>query len=445
MKDVPKFVRQRMVAPVGGDHPEVNLLAAFAEGGLTGREREQVLSHLGKCATCRETLAVAMPEITAEHPHAAAAPSGTRWLRWPMLRWAGVGAAVVVVAAAVVIQSSRRSAEFSKANVPASPAKSEQAKEPPKPAAADEVAPLLTDRTARKEAATERDVRAKAESRTDKKKDAVAGQFVNAAPAQVQANKVAESNAPAQSQGATGSYAAAQSAKVQQPGSAVAGGAVAMEQKQQQQQQAAAPAPPAQKASETVEVFGQAEVAAVQKSDVAAVQKAKSQDNERVQFGRVSGSAAQRAAEARTQAGAPSAMARDAIAPAAATVTGGPLMKSAGSVPPHWRLSSEGALERSADAGRTWQLVRVAAPPPTLRSFSALGRDIWAGGTGGALYRSADNGWTWARVTVKAGDVVLNADIVRVEFTDALHGALMTVSGETWTTSDAGLTWSVRR
>jgi hypothetical protein len=438
MKDVPKFVRQRMVQPVGGDHPEINLLAAFAEGGLTGREREQVLSHLGKCATCRETLAVAMPGITAEHPHAAAAPSGTRWLRWPMLRWAGVGAAVVVVAAAVVIQSSRRSAEMPKISVAAPAAKSEQAKEPAKPAAVNEASPVLADRTTRKEVAAERDVRAKAERRTYNKKDAAVGQSANSAPAPALANKVAESNAPAQLQAATGSYAAAQSAKVQQPSSTVAGagvaGAVAMEQKQQQ---ATPSAPPVPSASETVEVVGQA--------DAVAIQKLKSQDDERVQLDRLSGSAAPRAAEARTKAGAPSGVARDAIAPSTATVSGGPLMKAAISIPPHWRLSSEGALERSTDAGRTWQLVRVAAPPPTLRSFSALGRDIWAGGSGGALFRSDDYGRTWARVTVKAGDLVLDSDIVRVEFTDALHGALMTVSGETWTTSDAGLTWSVRR
>jgi photosystem II stability/assembly factor-like uncharacterized protein len=74
-----------------------------------------------------------------------------------------------------------------------------------------------------------------------------------------------------------------------------------------------------------------------------------------------------------------------------------------------------------------------------------LDHEIWVGGAGGALYHSADNGRTWSRVTVKAGDVVLDSDIVRVEFTDAQHGALMTVSGETWTTGDAGLTWSVRR
>ncbi len=439
MKDVPKFVRQRMVAPAGGDHPEANLLAAFAEGGLTRREREQVLSHLGKCATCRETLAVAMPEIAAEHPHAAAAPSGTQWLRWPMLRWAGVGAAVVVVAAAVVIQSSRRSAEMPKISVAAPAAKSEQAKESAKPAAVKEAAPVLADRVSRKEAATERDLRAKAESRLDKKKDAAAGQFANAPPAPAPANKLAESNEPAQSQAQTESYAAAQAARVQQPSSTVAGagvaGAVAMEQKQQQ---AAAPASQAQSARDSVEIATQA--------DVVETQKAETMHRGQSELDAKQGALAASARKARaTTAGGLATVTGGPISADSTAVTAAPTMRAAMAVAPHWRLSTEGALERSTDAGRTWQLVRVAATPTILRSFSALGRDIWAGGTGGALYHSADNGRTWARVTVKAGDAVLDSDIVRVEFTDAQHGALMTVSGETWTTSDAGLTWSVRR
>ena len=443
MKDVPKFVRQRMVQPVGGDHPEANLLAAFAEGGLTGREREQVLLHLGKCATCRETLVVAMPEIAAEHPHAA--PSGTRWLRWPMLRWAGVGAAVVVVAAAVVIQSSRRQAEMPKISVAAPAAKSEQAKQPPKSAAADEIAPVLADRVSRKEAAIDRDARAKVKLRADIKKDTAAGKLAAAPPPPgppvLEANKLATSNAPAQSQAATESYTAAQPAKVQLPGSAPAGakpagvaGVVAMEQKQQQ------PTAPVPSANETVEVAAE--------SGVVQMQKAKSQDRGQSDLDGMKAARARPAANARaTTAGVSASVTGGAsqISPDSAAVNVAPTMKAALAVAPHWRLSSQGALERSTDAGRTWQLVRVAAPPPTLRSFSALGHDIWAGGAGGALYHSADNGRTWARVTVKAGNVVLSSDIVRVEFTDAQHGALMTVAGETWTTSDAGLTWSVRR
>ncbi|MGA1999746.1 MAG: YCF48-related protein [Terriglobales bacterium] len=447
MKDVPKFVRQRMAQPVGVDHPEANLLAAFAEGGLTMRERELVLSHLGKCATCRETLAVAMPEITAEHPHAAAAPSGTRWLRWPMLRWAGVGAAVVVVAAAVVIQSSRRSAEMPKISVPAPAEKPEQSKEPAKPAVVNEVAPVLADRVSRKEAATGRDARAKAESRTDKKKDAVAGNVATAPPPPgplvlgLEANKTASVNAPAQSQAAKEPYAAAESVRVRQPGSALAGagvaGVVAMEQKQQP---ATAPATPVPNANETVEVASE--------SGVVQMQKAKSQDSGQSDLGGMKTARARPAANARATTAGVSVPVTGGAGPIpadSAAVTVAPTMKAALAIAPHWRLSSEGALERSTDAGRSWQFVRVSAPPPTLRSFSTVGRDIWAGGAGGALYHSADNGRTWARVTVKAGDAVLDSDIVRVEFTDTQHGALMTVAGETWTTGDAGLAWSVRR
>jgi hypothetical protein len=318
--------------------------------------------------------------------------------------------------------------------------KPEQAQQPPKSAAADDAAPLLADRV-RKEASIGRDVRAKSERRADKKKDAVAGQLANSPPAPAAA-KLAESNEAAQSQVATGSYSMAKAARVQQHDSALAGakpagvaGALAMEEKQQQPT-ATAPAVPS--ANETVEVTAQAEVAQMQ--------KAKSQDRAQSDLDRMSVARAGPAANARaTTTGVSVGGAASQMSSESAAVTGGPLMKAAASVSPHWRLSSEGALERSTDAGRTWQLVRVAAPPPTLRSFSTLGHDIWAGGAGGALYHSADNGRTWTRVTAKAGDVVLVSDIVRVEFTDAQHGALLTVSGETWTTGDAGLTWSVRR
>ena len=114
-------------------------------------------------------------------------------------------------------------------------------------------------------------------------------------------------------------------------------------------------------------------------------------------------------------------------------------------VSPQWRLSAEGWLERSVDAGGTWQLVQVAVRPPRLRSLSVVGSEIWAAGNGGALYHSVDSGRTWNRVNVKAADAVLDEDIVRVEFTDAQRGALKTASGETWTTNDAGASWSVRR
>ena len=88
--------------------------------------------------------------------------------------------------------------------------------------------------------------------------------------------------------------------------------------------------------------------------------------------------------------------------------------------------------------------MRVAAERVTIRSVSSVDHDVWAGGAGGALYHSADDGGTWTRVTVKAFDMVLATDIARVEFTDSRHGSVTTTTGATWTTSDAGATWSVR-
>src|SRR5512142_1884235 len=106
MAELPEIVRQRMAQQAGADHPDPDLLTAFAEGSLPQRERFQVLTHLGACATCREVVSLALPEALAPQPAPAPAPSG--WLRWPVLRWGAVAAAVVIVAAAVILREPRR-------------------------------------------------------------------------------------------------------------------------------------------------------------------------------------------------------------------------------------------------------------------------------------------------------------------------------------------------
>ena len=148
---------------------------------------------------------------------------------------------------------------------------------------------------------------------------------------------------------------------------------------------------------------------------------------------------------------APQAMERVEVTGAAAAVGGpetiarAPLAKvmAAGAIP-RWRVSAQGAVERSIDGGHTWLSMPMAAKPGTFRSVSVVDHDVWAGGAGGALYHSNDEGRTWTRVTVQAFDMVLATDIARVEFTDAQRGSVTTTTGVTWTTSDAGATWSVR-
>jgi Carboxypeptidase regulatory-like domain/Photosynthesis system II assembly factor YCF48 len=107
-----------------------------------------------------------------------------------------------------------------------------------------------------------------------------------------------------------------------------------------------------------------------------------------------------------------------------------------------WTLSPDGSVERSIDSGKTWQPIHV-ADVTTFRSLSSDGADVWVGGNGGALYHSADSGQTWSRVKPVANGQKLSRDVVRVDFTDQLNGALATTTGQTWITSDGGQTWTV--
>lgn len=106
---------------------------------------------------------------------------------------------------------------------------------------------------------------------------------------------------------------------------------------------------------------------------------------------------------------------------------------------PRWTLTPDGVLERSFDAGKTWETVPVAASA-SFRVVSALDSDIWVGGAAGALYHSKDAGQHWEQVTPAIGGNALCADITALEFSDAEHGKVSTANG-IWTTTDAGQTW----
>ena len=148
-------------------------------------------------------------------------------------------------------------------------------------------------------------------------------------------------------------------------------------------------------------------------------------------------------------------------------------------LPPRWTLTSDGALQRSRDSGRTWQTVDVPSTT-TLRALAANGQDIWVGGTAGALFHSSDAGRHWTQVRPIVNGEALAGDIIGVQFADRAHGKLtvansqpnrnaqpgqtlqqydfaadssggnvearkapgLSVGGEqTWSTADAGQTW----
>jgi hypothetical protein len=116
MADFPKIVTRRLQATAKpAVHPDPNLLSAFAERSINQHERGLVLEHLAQCAGCREIVSLSAP--ASEVSSFAAAPVGSGWLRWPVLRWGALAACVVVVGAAVSLR--HRESDRSIASMPA--------------------------------------------------------------------------------------------------------------------------------------------------------------------------------------------------------------------------------------------------------------------------------------------------------------------------------------
>ena len=116
MQNVPKIVRDRLQAGrLAVDHPDADLLTAFAERSLPDRERMVVLDHLALCGNCREIVALALPETEPVQTTIRPSPSG--WFSWPALRWGIITAGVVAVASLAILQFQRRAQHVTTATV----------------------------------------------------------------------------------------------------------------------------------------------------------------------------------------------------------------------------------------------------------------------------------------------------------------------------------------
>ena len=108
MQNVPKIVRERLQAATPAvNHPDADVLTAFAERSLPDVERTVVLEHLARCGDCRDIVALALP--ATEPVENAISPSPRGWLTWPALRWGFVAAGVVAIVSFGVLQYQRRS------------------------------------------------------------------------------------------------------------------------------------------------------------------------------------------------------------------------------------------------------------------------------------------------------------------------------------------------
>jgi hypothetical protein len=443
MEQLPKVAQQRLRTTANaGVHPDPDLLTAFREMSLKERERAQVLQHLAQCEDCREVVSLAMPEV------GIMAPSGiqgeSRWLTWPVLRWGALAACVVVVSTAVTLHyhEPRLSVATFENQKPAMPAPvasltpgSPESNQPAQKLAAKipPSSPFPSDRAF--------DSAGKlAKQRDDMQTKSVTGAAVvgGLESGRLQSQPSENGVGGIGPKGST-DLADNQNAKTDalkslgrdifglekdKPSASLSGqatapvpssppparsGVVSAEEQARERNENLDSAAKADTETVTVE----AEAPVIQTAQATAG-SAKDESDKKAKNAEQAGlSGAVRHVQLQ------SAMNKAAL---------------------RWTLSSDGALQRSLDSGKTWQTIPV-ANHVAFRALAANDSDIWVGGAAGALYHSSDAGQRWTQVKPVADGKPLTADIISVEFTDPQNGKVSTSSHETWTTSDGGVTW----
>lgn len=442
MKPLPKVVLERMRAGRAVEHPDSDLLTAFAEQALTTVERSEVADHLSRCVDCREVVAL-MTESNPALAHPDFASRSITWnrgrlLSWPVLRWGTLAACVVVVGAAGLLLTQR---SLHRTETAASSHQPEQttavmdqrsSDQPPaiaRQSSADQLKRQIPPRSSRSDRVAESELSSSPQNRKEfltlpeeraDKKDAgrlafapgVAGKVAIEEPSQVPA-----ATAPPRSNSVHASLDAAPTVRGKQVANAAPaaptdqkGAAKAMAKEDQPERLPAM--------TESVEVTAEAPALQTQNTTViakSAKSKLKTENN----------------------SGAASATS-SGLAATAAITNGSRLVRDVNAA--QWTLSGEGIPQRSFDSGKTWEKVPV-DHHKAFRALSAQGMDVWVGGLAGVLYHSSDVGLHWTRIIPVAENSTLTADILTIDFRDPLHGQLTTANQESWTTADAGKTW----
>ncbi len=411
MEQLPKIMRDRLAATPPEDHPDPDLLGAFAERSLGERERAQVMEHLARCSDCREVVSLAAPAL---EPTQTVAGVGTKsvWRSWQVLRWGALAACVVVVGAAVLL---RRGEEKGKIEGLASsvheeyrPAVKSPAQEQPPEAAADKLAAL-----AELGKAPEPKREAAAVPKQATRRDQPAGAGFGRLTAR------SSQQAPTRSQPAAPPASQAVGAAVLPPLLNKSAG----QEKQKDEVEFSSAAKPL---NEVVTV--EAEAAPSAELDER-LRDSKKDMPGKAKAGQVPAASAVGAFA--HQAGLDAAQ-REGDRKALILSRNQPVSR--------WALSSEGALQRSLDGGQTWERVPV-ADAAVFHALATVGPEVWVGGAAGLLCHSKDSGAHWIRITPVADGAALTGDITGISFDDPPHGKLTTANGENWITTDGGQSW----
>ena len=413
-------------------HPDADLLTAFSEQGLTTREREQVMSHLAVCPTCRDVVSLAAPAHPIEARVPAVANQPGFW-RWPVLRWGAAAATAALVVAVVAVQHVERVRPIQSMAGAKSEAYSyrppesanKESKEEDKASAQPSITPGVVAGVKRPQVRYERiapqpQVTAKeldtSNSLTMASADGAAKKDQDTA---LRGRSMVALAAPAPAKRLDDVESSPARQNVVAMEKTVSGRDVA-DLKQAAPAAVPPPPPPPSSANETVEVAAQAEAVEVQKPVV----------NEPMAKGNAAEYSKAKVAKA------PASATFDQYAysaGASAGVVGGIVAN-----PPQWQVTREGFLQKSLDRGQSWLR---ALPNAGFRAVAFIRNEVWAGGLQGILMHSNDNGMSWQQVVPKAKDQAMKGDVTSISFTDALHGTITTSAGETWTTSNGGKIW----
>ncbi len=410
-------------------HPDPDVLTAFAEQALSAAEREGVLQHLAHCGDCRELVALsvspmestAQPVAEEESEAPVSVASNARgetgghrsWFAWPALRWAALAAGLVVAGGILLIHPGKPSA------VPE--AKQQAAStgtQPEETIVAKKAAP-----TPAVEANNTEKKPAPAERAFDRAKESNLA-FPTAVPAaKVMARGQSETRAADKDLAAGASKASP------------------------------APAPPAAPAStEAVEVNGTA----------MAVNTEEARNDLLVNGRPVAPLIISKAKAAKAELNEPPAPQRseNLDAKQATTDTAAQQQRAAGGAgtlasnlrpnanktdflqlapsPPQWAIHGN-ELQRSLDAGVAWKTVLHSDRP--LLCYAAGGNDIWVGGKGGNLFHSTNGGVTWSQVHPSAQQQTLSDDVTHIDIHSPSQVAVVTSNNQSWSTTDGGITW----
>jgi hypothetical protein len=425
MEQLPKIVRERLRAGQAGDHPDPNLLAAFAENALSEAERLPLLEHLSRCAECREVVMLASNAAESEAAAAtppAIAPQQVRlqpWLRMPVVRWAAL-AACVGLAIALVIRHEWKQTTPAETNLAANHNTNRAAQPPLSAQAAKESARNLAKAQGPEVGSAER---------------SKASPTLSASAPPPAAKQHATSSADRSSSAGLKGREMASSASRGAPAAGIIGGVpgsaggvpgkpVTPAMAEAVAAGAASPSTPARQSQSARRIETETASDALTSSNFQPKAAAQSVPSAGAQQGIIGGVGP----------------GPDVNGPAPSPAMAATLKKAASTNPLQWTLSSGGVLERSSDSGKTWTKVDV-GNGSHFRALSASGFDVWAGGADGLLYHSLDGGAHWTQIHPVANGIALTSTITRIDFTDTQHGRLTTGTGETWLTTDAGRTW----